>query len=261
MTEENGNRRDRLTLSPPTFPLPDDMDDYELWTVRLPSSLNIESLQGVELDTKKLGRFQAENIDYGMTYGHAVENEHFRLLVRNGDYLHPHDQPFDRHVNVVDASSLKDTVDTELAPRLEMAPPTVDAVRKSYSHIPQASGLKRRWMPPGASAPSTVTVALKRTPKHEEALASSASIEANGSAAKEPDSKGINGSAAKEPDSMETDGSEPDPKRAKHEETLIMNGGDTRALTQIEKKAAKKAEKKAKKKRKREKMEMKKAIS
>jgi hypothetical protein len=266
MTEENGSRRDRLTLSPPTFSIPNDLDDYELWTVRLPTSLNIEALQGIELDAEKLGIFQAESMAYGMTYGHPVENENFRLLLKSGDFLHFHDQPFTRHVNVVDAMSLKDTVGTELAPRLETAPPTADPVRKSYSHIPQASGLKRRWMPPGTGAPSSaaavVIAPFTRAPKRDEALTLSASLKTNVSVANEPDYKGTNGSAASERYSMETNGSEPDAKRVKLEETTPrMNGGDARQMTKKEKKAAKKAEKKAKKERKQEKKGKKKAKS
>lgn len=246
MTEENGNRRDRLTLSPPAFSLPQNMDDYELWTVRLPTSLDIAALQDIELDIEKLGTFQADDVEYGMTYGHAVENEHFRLLVRNdgsggGDYLHLHNRPFDRHVNVVDASSLVETVDTELAPRLEMAPPPVDPVRICYSHIPQASGLKRRWMPPGgvsASSATTYTVLSKHTPEqHVEVLDTPTLIGTNGS--------------------MPSSEEEPYSKRANHEETSMMNGSDTKKLSKKEKKAMKKAEKKAKKERKREKKEKK----
>jgi hypothetical protein len=88
MTKENGSCRDRHTLSPPTFSIPHDLEDYELWTVRLPTSLDIEALQGIELDAEKLGRFQAENVAHGMTYGHPVENENFRLLLKSGDFLH-----------------------------------------------------------------------------------------------------------------------------------------------------------------------------
>ena len=238
MTEENGNRRDRLTLSPPTFSLPENMDDYELWTVRLPTSLDIAALHDVELDIEKMGTFQADNVEYGMTYGHAVENEHFRLLVRNDSgYLHLHNRPFDRHVNVVDASSLVETVDAELAPRVEMAPPPVDPVRISYSHIPQASGLKRRWMPPGVSTSATYTVISKRSSEHEVALDAPALIATNGSM----------------PSSADAQTS----KRARDEETSMMNGSDAKKLSKKEKKAMKKAEKKAKKERKREKKEKK----
>jgi hypothetical protein len=236
MTEENGNRRDRLTLSPPTFSLPDNIGDYELWTVRLPTSLDIAALQGVKLDTEKLGTFQSDNVEYGMTYGHAVENEHFRLLVRSdGDYLHLHNRPFDRHVNIVDASSLVETADTELAPRLEMAPPAVDQVRTSYSHIPQASGLKRRWMPPGVSASATTcTVMSKGTLEHDVVPVTPSLVGTNGSV---PSSTDV----------------PPSKQQANHEETPMMNGGDTKKLSKKEKKAMKKAEKKAKKERKREK--------
>jgi hypothetical protein len=113
-------------------------------------------------------------------------------------------------------------------------------------------------MPPGTRVPSTVIASLTRTPKHDEALAMSASIKTNG---REPNSKGANGSAAKEPDSMEINGGEPDRKRFKHEEMPMMNGGDTRTTTKKERKAAKKAEKKARKERKREKQAKKKAKS
>jgi len=153
MSGEGRSARDPNRLTPPSFELPDNMDDYELWTVRLPSSVNVESLQGVELDMSRsasLGTFQADDADYTLSRGAAFENEQFRLLLRDDNFLRAHERPFDGHVNV--NAAIGDMVDTELAPRLETAPTPADTIRRSYSHVPQVSGLKRRWMPPGGGS-------------------------------------------------------------------------------------------------------------
>lgn len=134
-----------------------------MWTVRLPASLNIKKLQGVELDmnnSTSLATFSANNIDYGFTNGDVAENEQFRLLLREDDLLEPHARPFDRHVNVT--AAIGERLDTELAPRLETAPTPADGIRRSYSHVPQATGLKRRWMPPGGGSVPATAAGSKR---------------------------------------------------------------------------------------------------
>ena len=260
MTEESGNARDPQRLSPPTFTLPANMDDYEVWTVRLPTSLDIDLLQGIEIDTTNnasLATFQADNVDYGLTNGDASENEQFRLLLRDDDFLRPYARPFDRHVNVT--AVVEETLDIELAPRLETAPTPADPVRRSYSHVPQASGLKRRWMPPGggnvASTPTSRTKvengkingikydddsssALRSPSKNETPMRSTP-----GSAATDASKKVMTSSA--DDDTLAS-------KRMKVEEN-----GDHHSLSSVKKKSKKerKKEKKPKKDRKRAKKE------
>ena len=107
MSHEGAAARDssNARLSPPLFELPENMNDYEVWTVRLPASLNVDSLQGVELDVSETATFQTEDDEQQlrMTRGEAFENEQFRLLIRDNDdndFLVPHNRPFDRHYNI-----------------------------------------------------------------------------------------------------------------------------------------------------------------
>lgn len=164
MSQDGGSARDSRRLSPPSFELPDDMGDCEMWTVRFPSSVDIHSLQGLELDLNSntsLATFQAGETDYTVTRGAASENEQFRLLLRDDNLMRPYERPFDGHFNV--SVSARDMAETQLAPRLETAPTPADTVRQSYSHVPQLSGLKRRWMPPGGG--SVPAAAIQSTSK------------------------------------------------------------------------------------------------
>lgn len=240
MTEEGGNAaRDPKRLSPPSFELPsdDDSDDYEVWTVRLPTSLNVGELQGVELDmnnTASLATFQADNVEYGMTNGDAAENEQFRLLLRDGAFMQPHTRPFDRHVNVTVATG--EMVDTELAPRIETAPTPADTIRRSYSHVPQASGMKRRWMPPGGGSVATIPTASGSTVKDK------TDGRINGLKDDERGSSAAAASSAKRND--ETPRAS---KRAKHEDVHI-NGDHSSSKKKSKKKKHKKEKKSSKKK-------------
>jgi hypothetical protein len=166
-------------LTPPSFSLPEAMkDEYELWTIRLPAGVDVKSLEGMQIDlshtddTKAiLGTFKQENTEYGLVSGQAAENESFRLLLADEEqsdddssssssdsssesdhskakqkkvFMRPSEISFERHINVVDVASLRDRPETELAPRLEIAPEPADPIRRSYASIPQATGLKRR---------------------------------------------------------------------------------------------------------------------
>lgn len=179
-------------LDPPTFRLPSDpagaqkngSSRYELWTIRLPASVNIEDLEGCSLQlnqpttaTTTPGYFESNGTNYSLQWGHAVEHESFRVLVplahpnddddsssddddENGKkFLVPVPAPFARHLNAVTAVTASET---DLAPRLDQAPAAVDPIRRAYAHVPQKTGLKRRWMPLGGGiVAASVTAAPK----------------------------------------------------------------------------------------------------
>lgn len=121
---------------------------------------------------------------FALTQGDGVENENFRVLVPGGSgkkkkddssssddddddsdssdsdddgknkkkkdenkyLLHPSSKGFARHFNVNQAFTRKS--EAQLAPR-QGPKPVEDNLRHAYSHIPQRTGMKRRWMPLG----------------------------------------------------------------------------------------------------------------
>mmetsp|Transcript_23762 Transcript_23762/g.36707 ORF Transcript_23762/g.36707 Transcript_23762/m.36707 type:complete len:285 (-) Transcript_23762:107-961(-) len=190
-TENNGNdggsTRDPLLLDPPKSCLPENWDNsrYELWSIRLPKTMDVKSLDGATLNAEvnataqsdesgvSLGTIQHLNKDgddkeeYALMSGHSTENQSFRVLEPEQDdqqsggqnysiYLVPSNKAFDRHINVTKSVCTKDPVWTDLAPRMERAPRPKDKVIHAYSPIPQISGLKRRWMPMGIKVPEDV---------------------------------------------------------------------------------------------------------
>jgi DNA-directed RNA polymerase I subunit RPA34.5 len=186
----NGTKGDSLNLDPPKFQPPTDDengdDRYELWTVRLPASVQAIDLEGctLSLDPKRSSEsyFDSDNKKYGFQWGHGVENESFRLLLAaepdgsdddtdanaRHKFLVPSSQPFSRHVNVVAAIPI--ATEAELAPRIEKAPPAADAMRHAYEPVHQKTGLKRRWMPFGASLTPDVADDKKPAAKRSPAL-------------------------------------------------------------------------------------------
>ena len=123
--------------------------------------------------------FATKNGDnYTLRWGHQVENESFRVLVpyKDGDdesededndnnnkkqFLAPANAPFQRHINVV--SVVEEVSETKLAPGMETAPkPNLvtrgipHQMRRAYQHVPQKTGLKRRWMPLGSKGGADV---------------------------------------------------------------------------------------------------------
>ena len=109
-----------------------------------------------------------------LRWGHKVENESFRVLMERKEddsddesdelaaskskkkkFLSPVNAAFQRHINVV--SALEVVPETKLAPGTSTAP-VPDLVtrgvqhqmRQAYKHVPQKTGLKRRWMPLGS---------------------------------------------------------------------------------------------------------------
>lgn len=238
MSQDGAAARDSSNrLSPPLFELPENMNDYEVWTVRLPASLNVDSLQGVELDMSESATFQTEQQQQlSMARGEAFENEQFRLLIRNDAFLVPHDRPFDRHFNI--SVHHGEVADTQLAPRLEMAPEPTDTFRQSYSHIPQVSGLKRRWMPPGGGiAPNKQMIFTQENGNIEESVAA-AQVKSNETPAVHSITASVASSNDTPPSSNRTPKEEP-----------YMNGEHTSSKKKAKKHKRDKKKKKEKKKR------------
>jgi len=184
---DGGGTRDPLLLDPPKSCLPENWDNsrYELWSIRLPKTMDVKILDGTTLSAgvdatahadesgASLGTFQHLNKDcddkeeYAFTNGHSTENQSFRVLKPEQDdqqsggqnysiYLVPSTKAFDRHINITKSVCTKDPVWTDLAPRMERAPKPKDNMVHAYSPIPQISGLKRRWMPLGIKVPENV---------------------------------------------------------------------------------------------------------
>ena len=165
--EEEQDVPDPLRIPPPTFKIPrqgddDDGEDYELWQIRLPVTIDPSSLDGLSCkvntkSTQEGGKpvlhFSFEGEEYGLVPGNAAESERFRTLVADEksdkDRLVPIAQPFHRQLNVMPMKVVKDIVDTQVAPRPEVAVKPVDPVRIAYTPVAQVKTLKRRWMPPG----------------------------------------------------------------------------------------------------------------
>lgn len=149
--EEEAVVEDPLQLDPPTFALPAG-DDIELWSIRMPISVDHEALNGMKfsVDKKNMGSLKSSKGEkYGVVLGDTFESDSFRLLVEDGDFLVPSDVTFTKHLNIIHADAVNVVKQTDLAPGIDRAPKPVDPVRKAYSVVPQKSGLKRRWMPPG----------------------------------------------------------------------------------------------------------------
>jgi len=182
----------------------DDSNRYELWTFRIPSGMNVSDLNGVELDLDVIGKSNTKSSSkntkgfgmkindgkFSVSRGDSVENQNFRVLVPNqhtddddsrssssdnsdGDgnkfLLRPSRRPFTKHLNVHSTALLRKS-EAELAPLVGPEPTGDDVLRHAYSHVPQKTGLKRRWMPLGApqsvkDIPSAL-VTLREEGKH-----------------------------------------------------------------------------------------------
>lgn len=159
-----------LTLDPPLFTL-EKNPDLEIFTFRMPSRIPLNSLDKLEFDLSGTEpcTFQAGDVKYKLQLGTDVENESFRVLVpkakakkaddKDSDdsddddndedekYLQPASIPFSRHFNVL--AITKEMTERIVAPRQDKAPANVDPMFRAYAHVPQKTGLKRRWMPLG----------------------------------------------------------------------------------------------------------------
>jgi DNA-directed RNA polymerase I subunit RPA34.5 len=206
---------DDSVLAPPTFSLPSDLSGdttssrYELWTIRIPSSVDLLDLQDCRLtvplsttttttttmtsaarignlpssndNSTSTDRFEANGSKYTFTWGHAVENESFRVLVPSKQKasalededddddndstteatsrdksLVPCNIPFARHLNIVQTMS---SSEQDWAPRCGPAPAADTTVRRAYGPILQKSGLKRRWVPLGGGVTESFVAA------------------------------------------------------------------------------------------------------
>ena len=164
----NPKKNASLKIVPPEFSLDNNVDDYELWTFRLPVSVPLRDLDKVKLDVNGegiCGQFESNGEKYKIQFGDNVENESFRVLVldqgqQDSDdederYLQPSSVAFSRHLNVSVAT--QEMSETTLAPRIEHSPKPEDEVRHAYAPVAQRAGLKRRWMPLGSSATGVAT--------------------------------------------------------------------------------------------------------
>ena len=155
-------------LEPPTFRLPENPDRFELWTVRLPRNVDLQELHGCHVDVNLSSSRQPEVPTFKNTngkkctfqFGDPIENESFRLLLpkeidedamEDDDerFLYPSNMSFRRHVRI--APTIGKTGELDVAPSTENAPEPVDPMRHAYASVPQKKGLKRRWVPMGAT--------------------------------------------------------------------------------------------------------------
>jgi len=189
----------KLRIPRPEFTVDSDNDDLELWSFRLPTNVSLSSLNGMTIDLKNnVGKFKVRDKEYKIVLGDSVENESFRVLVPASDskeddddddestkdsddeeadqnFLQASPLPFTKHWNVVTAFPQR--TERELAPR--EGPTPVDKVRHAYSHVPQRTGLKRRWMPMGvktnkslASIDPMMKLSRSTTPSKSKSLSS-----------------------------------------------------------------------------------------
>jgi hypothetical protein len=257
----------------------DDEDRYELWTIRVPSTMKISDLDGVQFDmdavtnSKTADGMKINDGKFVISLGETVENENYRVLVPkkktdadnddDGDssvdsedsrkkladnlskyLLRPSSKAFAKHFNVESNLVAKKT-EAQLAP-LDGPEPVDDVLRHAYSHIPQRKGLKRRWMPLGApqssqDVPETLITLQpgKQTP----------SIPSNNNDAQEPKAKtsrkrsnSSSSQSKKKKRSSETNSNDPDAAAiGTPKKKRIKKEKDT------EKKSTKKSSKKSKK--------------
>lgn len=242
----------------PTFRLPKDFetdpDRYELWTLRLPTDVPFDALEGVKINIQKEASVEFESNDkrYQISWGDSVENESFRLLAssQNGNdddsddddseksngkkatFIYPITRSFSRHLNIME--SLEKMDERTLAPTQEEAPRAVDPLRIPYVPVAQRTNLRRRWQMPGSKMKKETTMVKEGSPpspvaKRKVSGADSISVVA------------ANG----EEDEEERKDSKPPAKR-KLSETSITEGSGEVVGDKEAKKAAKRAKKEAK---------------
>jgi DNA-directed RNA polymerase I subunit RPA34.5 len=157
--KENDDKKDPLKIPPSNFCLPEDDSEYEIWTFRLPVSLDHNALNGIKLslDKKVIGTTENNGKSYGIVEVDGIQQESFRVLVKeeNANYMVP--VPIQRHWTLVQKDSLQEAPQTILAPGIDRAPVPVESICKAYTPIPQKSGLKRRWMPSGCPSAESLT--------------------------------------------------------------------------------------------------------
>ncbi|KAL3945728.1 MAG: hypothetical protein SGBAC_000212 [Bacillariaceae sp.] len=247
----------KLRIPRPEFTIDSENDDLELWSFRLPTNVPLSKLNGMAIDLKNnVGKFKVGDVEYKIILGDSVENEAFRVLVPASEsseeadddesmedsddeegpqkYLQVSSLPFTKHWNVV--SAFPQRTERELAPR--EGPTPVDKIRHAYCHVPQRTGLKRRWMPMGVKADKSLAsinpmLSTSRTPSKSTNSKSSSSIE-----------KGKGKGTPISPEGTDMDTSTPSSKRIKVEHATIKS---EKKANKAERKSAKKAKKEAKK--------------
>eukprot|EP00977_Amphora_coffeiformis_P022442 scaffold10861_cov180-Amphora_coffeaeformis.AAC.29 len=170
----------------PTFQLPKDFernpDRYELWTLRLPTDVPLDALEGVKVNPQTDSvEIESNDKRYQMMWGNSVENESFRLLASSKNvkddsddddseksddekqtFLYPITRPFTRHINIMESSEKMD--ERKLAPTQEEAPKAIDPLRIPYVPVAQRTNLRRRWQMPGSGIKNDNVVTKKKSP-------------------------------------------------------------------------------------------------
>jgi hypothetical protein len=161
-----------------------DNSRYELWTIRIPSTIDVQDLNKCTLQipdvneipkntsnesfngTKDTFRSSKDGTIYRFQHGQPVENETFRLLLpKDGDnkQLIPAPIPFQKHWNVIMVPEMS----TSMQQRHEQKQPA-QKLRHAYAPVPQKTGLKRRWVPYGTTTVDTtaskISVGSKEIP-------------------------------------------------------------------------------------------------
>jgi len=291
-----------LRLDPPTFTIDEEEDDdnIELWSFRLPVAFPLQALKGLELPitttTTNGGGLPATKIsvdgqEYRVELGDAEDTESFRVLIpqkgknRNGGDLDgsdgngssteeddegmnnnkdsrmlvPSKRIFTKHFSIL--SDVLHMTESQLAPR--EGPTPKDKMRHAYSHVPQRTGLKRRWMPLGVDHEPTIveTAAEPIALSKHKATKPSTHNSTSTTKGKTKQQKAPLSSSEVVVEGGRDETSTPSQKRLKKEEEKDENDTSTddddekneklskseRKAKKAEKKAAKKAKKEAKK--------------
>ena len=172
-------------------PSSEDDSDNEIWLLRAPANMDVSAiLNDVQLDLQTssstsnnniLSRFKSSNdeeedTEYTLTLGDSNEIDNVRLLVPHklkkeddsgdssgedddedtSEKLVPYTRPFKQQVHLTSSvvPTSNDNISSELivAPPISAAPKSDDPrMRVAYVPRPQRTGLKRRWIMPGAN--------------------------------------------------------------------------------------------------------------
>lgn len=261
-----------------TFRVPSDMNVSDLDGVEI-------NLKAISKNSNN-GGMKINDGKFALTQGDSVENKNLRVLVpgdgkkkkkddsssssddddsENSDsdddshkkkkkkvsfssnnkfLLHPSSKEFARHFNVNKVFSRKS--EAQLAPR--QGPESVDdTLRHAYCHIPQRTGLKRRWMPLGTPQTARDIPSKLVTLKSEGGATTTITSDDD-----DGDSfilkRSSTGGKKRAAGGDDTNIVSPKSKRIKAEKNSGGDGDEHRTPSKEERKAQKKAEKKSAKK-------------
>ena len=142
---------------------------YELWTLRVPSSVYLPDLNDCSIPIlQNVETFQTTSTtNYQFLEGQPVENESFRLLTTanedvdsttaettTNETLRPSSLSFQKHFNVVMIPSSSPNNTKSNTPSLPQQ--QQQQHRHAYAPVPQKKGLKRRWLPFGTIATAVI---------------------------------------------------------------------------------------------------------